>query len=342
MLPGYNGEEERRAGARYADKMRHLGKPLTVLPEEHKAARDLILKARTIGGMDDQMIAGQVGLNQGGIYKIRTGRTKTMHRSTYESVMRLRPEIIESRAHERKGKVPDGAMRDPVGTQRRVRALRADGFPGWFMGGLLGVTQEAVSDLARRPRAGVYYSTWLEARQVYEKLAGTNPKDHGIPDRSVRYSKCWAAKQGWAPTWCWDEDTIDDPEASPEWTGECGTVDGYYLHLKYSILVRAYREGKTQQGKQRRKVLCEPCVTARQEAEGIVPQSAASDEEIIDALRQGMAFREIAKEFDISTRTVQRVAIELKKTGWQPNKQGPRPKDPSITEGHGSLYRKRK
>ena len=34
----------------------------------------------------------------------------------------------------------------------------------------------------------------------------------------------------------WDDDTIDDPAAFPDWTGKCGTPDGYDAHYKMKIL----------------------------------------------------------------------------------------------------------
>jgi len=235
MLPRYSSDEERRAAARHADKLRKMGKPPRVLPEEREAAIAVILMARA-AGMDDAMIGHQVGLSEGAIYKARSGRTKSMHRTTYEGVMRLRPELIESRAHDRKGKVPEGTMRDASGTQRRMQALRADGFPGYVIGEILGVTQEAVSEMARRPRpGGVYYTTYAEIKEVYEKLAGTDPRDHGVAEADVRRAQTWAAKAGYAPSRCWDVDTIDDPDAYPDWTGACNTPEGRAIHKRDGI-----------------------------------------------------------------------------------------------------------
>lgn len=227
--------EAERAAARYQEKMRNRGTPMMVLPHEFEAARSILLKARTRAGMDDDMIARQIGLHPGGIYKTRVGISASMRRDTYNKIMTLRPEVIEGRTHPSRGKIPDGAMRDPTGTQRMVRALRADGFSNKVMASILGVTPEAVSDLARTPRKGVYQTTWQEVSKVYAKLAGADPEDHGMTAPYVSAQRAWARKHGWAPSRCWDDDTIDDPKAVPEWTGACGTEEGYRVHIRETL-----------------------------------------------------------------------------------------------------------
>lgn len=52
---------------------------------------------------------------------------------------------------------------------------------------------------------------------------------------SIAKTKARARRQRWAPTWAWDGDTLDDPDASPEWTGACGTAEGYRIHIRETI-----------------------------------------------------------------------------------------------------------
>ena len=44
-----------------------------------------------------------------------------------------------------------------------------------------------------------------------------------------------ARRNGWAPPGAWDDDQIDDPQAHPEWTGECGTDRGYWVHRRQQL-----------------------------------------------------------------------------------------------------------
>lgn len=233
------GERERTA-ARRRDKLRKQGRPSMVLPEEMAAARRLIDRARAYG-MDDMMISRQVGiLGRTTVWKVRTGRSATIRRCTYEKIMSLRPEEPRSTPHPARGKVAAGPQVPAVGLLRRLRALRADGFTNEVIAGLVGVTPEAVSELARRDRAMAYETTHREVAEAYRKLVGTRPADHAITPRAEKYTRAFARKRDWAPSICWDPDTIDDPDAHPEWTGACGTAEGIRIHRREGIPVCAY------------------------------------------------------------------------------------------------------
>lgn len=305
--------EEERAAARRREKLRNRGTPSLVKPEEFERARNLLLKARQFG-MDDAMISAQLGMNQGGIYKIRSGRVKTVRRDTYNKIMtQLRPEMVSSTVHPTKGKVPDGAMQDPTGTQRRLQALRADGWPLTPLAASLGVTIEAVSELSRVPRKGVYRTTHLEVKAMYEKLRDADPADHGVTEEGSTRSILHARRKGWAPSTCWDDDTIDDPKAVPEWTGACGTEQGYFLHLKYNILV-----GHTRiRGHDRRSVLCKPCREARTSNVMSAARKYADDEReaALAMIDSGMTVRAVAEAMKCSTRTVERFKRERRDRG---------------------------
>lgn len=236
-IPRYDTREERLAADRRNAKLRGLGRPALVLPHERDEALKMIRLARERGGMPDEVIAQQVGLHGGGIYKIRTGGTKGMYRSTYERIMTLRPAVIASRHSETRHRLPAGTHRDPTGTRRRLQALRVEGFPGPALGRFLGCTGTAVSNLTRGVSDKVFQSTHLDVKELYEKLAGTDPLDHGVSRQGKGYSINWARKYGYAPSHCWDDDTIDDPDAFPDWTGACGTIHGRTVHERESIPV---------------------------------------------------------------------------------------------------------
>lgn len=221
--------------ARYADKMRHLGRPLMVTQEEFAAAARLLEKARQYG-MSDLMIGEQAGVHYTLASKVRRGIVRTMHRDTFDKVMSLKPERPGTFISDTRGKVGFGPRdRSPVGTVRRVQGLRADGFPGYLLGGMLGVSYEAVAQIARLPRGSVLESTRLEIAKLYAGLEGKRPEDFGIRRQSIDRCKLWAGRAGYVPRSCWDDDTIDDPDAQPEWTGHCGTAMGRAIHDRDDI-----------------------------------------------------------------------------------------------------------
>lgn len=222
------------ARARYADKMRHLGRPLMVTEEEFAAAARVLGKARRYG-MSDQMIADQTGIHYTLPSKVRRGVVKTMHRDSFEGVMKLRPDRPGTYHSDTRGKIHSGAYVNPVGTVRRIQALRADGFPGNFLGDRLGVSYEAVAQLARRPRESVLETTRADVAKLYEDLAGKRPEDFGISGHSISKCSTMARRAGYAPRSCWDIQTIDDPDAHPEWTGHCGTAMGRVIHERDGI-----------------------------------------------------------------------------------------------------------
>ncbi|MEU6707865.1 helix-turn-helix domain-containing protein [Streptomyces wuyuanensis] len=97
--------------------------------------------------------------------------------------------------------------------------------------------------LGARGRQFVLAATAEAAATLYDKYQHVDPRDVGRDERWIKAAKTRAVQHGFAPPWCWDEDTIDDPNAIPEWTGACGTARGYAIHQRDGIpLCRACRE----------------------------------------------------------------------------------------------------
>jgi DNA-binding XRE family transcriptional regulator len=225
-----------QARGRYADKMRKRGTPLMVTPEEFAAAARLLERARRYG-MSDRMIGEQAGISATLPSKVRRGAIRTMRRDTFERLSKLHPERPVTFVSGPRGKVGGGSMQGSVGTLRRVQALRRDGFPGWLVGERLGVSYEAVAQLAKSGRVVVLESTRIDVARVYQELDGKTPADFGVPPNVAGKCSTWAARRGYVPRSCWDSDTIDDPAAIPEWTGRCGTVYGRMIHQAEGIPV---------------------------------------------------------------------------------------------------------
>jgi hypothetical protein len=95
-----------------------------------------------------------------------------------------------------------------AGTARRLRALVAVGYLQQTLAERLGVKPTWVSFLTGEGNSLVLVATARRVEALYNELSATP----GPSDRARRY----AAKHGWAVPAAWDEDTIDDPTATPD------------------------------------------------------------------------------------------------------------------------------
>jgi transcriptional regulator with XRE-family HTH domain len=119
-----------------------------------------------------------------------------------------------------------------TGTQRRLRAMVAAGYPQRWLAETTGRPLAALNHFLLRGSIEVTKEHAAAVEQTYRKYVDTDPLDVGIPPRSKTYALGLARKHGYEPSICWDEDTIEDPAALPEWTGECGTPEGYRIHVR--------------------------------------------------------------------------------------------------------------
>lgn len=123
---------------------------------------------------------------------------------------------------------------DPTGTRRRVHALAAMGWPLAHLGLRLGINRSNLGRTLRAPRVRI--TTDRAIRALYNQLWNLNPLEHGVSLHSYNTTRRWARDNGWAPVGAWDDDTIDNPDAHADWTGKCGTPEGYTAHYTYQLL----------------------------------------------------------------------------------------------------------
>jgi hypothetical protein len=130
-----------------------------------------------------------------------------------------------------------------VGIRRRLQALAAEGFNFSFLAKEMGKNDRNHIRFIATGEIGTksgYVSRGLALRviDVYDRFAGRDPRDF-VPRSKfsgvITYTRNIARRNGWAPSHCWDSDTIDDPAAIPEWTGRCGTDSGYKIHQREDI-----------------------------------------------------------------------------------------------------------
>lgn len=125
----------------------------------------------------------------------------------------------------------------PVGTRRRSQALGAAGWPQHHLAVHLNMRPDNFDQMLARPH--VLVSRALAVRTMYDTLWQADPVEHGATPTEVAQARSDAVAHGWAPAGAWDDDEIDDPEALPDWTGMCGTPEGYHAH--YRIRTRPCR-----------------------------------------------------------------------------------------------------
>ncbi|MFG3136060.1 hypothetical protein ACGFZA_07535 [Streptomyces sp. NPDC048211] len=122
---------------------------------------------------------------------------------------------------------------DSTGSRRRIQALMAIGWPPRHLGPRLGLHEHYVSEIQRTPKT--LASTAHALAVTYNDLWNKTPELHGVTPQAANRCRNYARANGWPPAAAWDDDTIDDPAALPEWTGFCGTDRGYWVHVQQKV-----------------------------------------------------------------------------------------------------------
>ncbi|MGW6262401.1 helix-turn-helix transcriptional regulator [Streptomyces sp. NPDC055085] len=224
-----------RARDKHTSYLRQNGKPVRV----DAGAAIAHLQGFHGRGMLPKVMAAQSGLSLTTVRDLIRGRRPAnrghlpigdVARETVEAALNIRfeaplyaPNVM-------------GPTTDPVGVVRRLQGLMANGWPLVALGEHLEAAGQWVWMLVNDPKP-VTGRTVERVAAMYDKLCHVDPADVGVSSYASARAKGVAARGGYAPTRCWDADTIDDPAASPEWTGACGTIDGYLIHHEETIAV---------------------------------------------------------------------------------------------------------
>lgn len=217
-----NAERNRRK--KYQKYLRQTGRSGVVLGAEAQAILDKVERLNK-RGMTYSAMAKQTGVPLTTLHYVIKHGTPRMLRTTFEKLSKLHFEQPDKR----------GALRPALATQRRIQALRAAGYTQIFLCAELDMSEEGLFNLSHQVAENVRLETELAVTTLYQKYELVNPNDLKISASGQAFARTVARKHGWAPPSCWDPDTIGDPEAFPEWTGECGTQKGCRLHTKYGI-----------------------------------------------------------------------------------------------------------
>lgn len=192
---------------------RHRGIPPLV--DAAPAAKRLQELHETSGWEDIARAARTSGAH---IRQIANGRLAQISPKTQAKIMAIQPAAT------------GGQYIDSTGTVRRVRALIAVGHT------LIDIAEAANVAIARVQTLAAGYPSLR--RTVAERIANAYRALSETPGANTR-AKNRARANGWAPPAAWDDDTIDDPQARPEWTGHCGTDRGWWTHRQQDIPVCA-------------------------------------------------------------------------------------------------------
>lgn len=189
------------------DLNRHRGIPNRYPGDDVRAHITFLNRTMSIAD-----IAVASGCSRSHIYRIIQGAS--VNKDTHARLLAVKP-------------APRGGhFIDVTGTRRRIRALQALGHTQDTIAAEVRTTQWQIHSISTRQKV-VRYAFAQRVAEAYRVLA--EEKGACAPARRR------AAEAGWAPPAAWDDDTIDDPAASPEWTGCCGTDRGWWTHTLQRI-----------------------------------------------------------------------------------------------------------
>ena len=199
----------RRAAKKRERVNRQLGRATHRDPAQTRAR--LAELNKTMGWED---IAKAAGTSSAHLREIASGRIARVKQTTHAKIMAIEPEPT------------GGQYIDATGAIRQVRALQAIGHSVIVIAEAAATHRSRIMPLVNgHPRLRRSLAVRIDA--AYNQLASRS----GDSTRSRNR----AARECWAPPGAWDEETISDPDAHPEWTGYCGTDRGWWTHTNEGI-----------------------------------------------------------------------------------------------------------
>ena len=172
----------------------------TPVREHAQALRDAgfsIVRIAELAHTSDKTISGLFTGRQG---KRGDGPTKRCNRDIAARILAI---TIPAKPHEL---LSDGHAVDNTGTIRRLQALQAIGHNLTEISRRLGRQPRNLGRIFRANQCTATTARAVEA--LYNELSMTPGPDQRAINRATR--------RGWAPPLAWDDDTIDNPDASPD------------------------------------------------------------------------------------------------------------------------------
>ncbi|WP_405964788.1 hypothetical protein OG713_34630 [Streptomyces sp. NBC_00723] len=178
---------------------RQLGRPGLI--DATPARRKLEQLQRT---MSWEQISAATGCDDCNLRQIVDGARTQIRRGTLARILGVQ---LESPA--------PGKYLDATGTRRRIEALRAIGWSARALADASGAGETSIERICLG-QPTVRATVAARIATAYMKLHRSPP----APSRSATRARNYAISNGWAPPGAWDDDTIDDPNAQPEFGRE--------------------------------------------------------------------------------------------------------------------------
>ena len=201
----------RLAGIRRA-RARAAGEALLI-------SRDVLLphiQECQASGMSQALIGRQAHVSQTTISYLINGKIQSCQRDKALGILAGQP-----------GHFDDLAERPALGASRRTRALYAIGHGRDGISAVSGLSPCTIGQIANSRYTLIDGRIDAAIRLAYRTLSPTQGASLKARHR--------AETQNWAPPAAWDDDTLDDPNAHPDWTGHCGTDRGWWMHSNNGI-----------------------------------------------------------------------------------------------------------
>lgn len=204
---------------------RQLGRAARV---DAAPARQHLRKLRIT--MSWSQIQTATGCDDRGLQLLINGQRTEINRTTQDKILAVAPGAEPS----------PGMYIDATGPRRRLQALSALGYSGREIALRIATAEARIQKITSGSQPTVRYGLARRINALYDELSETPAPAGRSRTRVLRH----ALAHHFAPPSAWDDDTIDSPDALPEWTGHCGTDHGWWKHTTNSIPV------------------CPPCETA--------------------------------------------------------------------------------
>jgi hypothetical protein len=170
------------------------------------------VQAIRAAGMSLAGIVKYTGVNSGSLDHLLYGK------APYPPAVKIRTENAEALLAywPKLDDYDDGAVIDGTGTRRRIQALAAAGWPSNAIHAHVNhVTHKAIERLRTCDR--VTARTARAVRDFYERVAEQTAEAHGVTPWIAGRTRTYARKYSYANAMAWDDDTIDDPNAAPDY-----------------------------------------------------------------------------------------------------------------------------
>jgi hypothetical protein len=233
-------------------------------------------------------IAQATGCDPRGMQLIISGQRTEINRSTQTKILAVKPAATPA----------PGMYIDAVGLRRRIQALSAIGYSCIYLADRIGTAEVRLHRIANGSQPSVRWVLASRIIAIYNELSHTPAPAGRSRTRVIRH----AAANRWAAPVAWDDDTIDDPNAVPDWTGFCGTDRGWWTHRQQDVPVcpaceNAHAEWKQARQHLSRSELMTELTAARANAAG---RGEAIVHDGRELLAQGLSHEQAAERLGIT------------------------------------------